>query len=123
MSAHPSVSSDAPEVEVRPGALVARKGGKSATSSAPARLTVVSPPEVPAETPAQRIRRLQAEAQSLARVQIEELQQKLLEVAAMAREIAEGGEAYPIGARELTRRVADELPRQAGTLSAIVRKS
>jgi hypothetical protein len=120
---------DAPAEEPRAGALVARKGKPVAAQTAthapapPTRLTVVSPPEVKKETTAQRIRRLQAEAQELARAEIGVLQERLLEVAALAREIAEGGEAYAVGAREIARRLADELPRQAGTLSAIVRKA
>ena len=38
----------------------------------------------------------------------------------MAREIAEGGEAYPVGARELAGRLASDLPAKAETLKAIV---
>jgi len=92
------------------------------------RLTVVSPAEPePAnestpETTAARIRRLQAEAQTLAREEVAALERRIGELAQSARQIAEGGDAYPIGAREVARRLAEELPRQAGVLEALLRK-
>jgi hypothetical protein len=124
MSAHQSFSMDAPEVEPPSQAPSARKAAKPIVAP-PARLTVISPPlAAPAAEPrAERIRRLQAEAQALAREQIALLQEQLLEVTRLAQEIADGGDAYPIGARELSRRLAEDLPRQAGTLAAIARKA
>ena len=96
------------------------------------RLTVVPPPEAdpapqpaiePApETTAARIRRLQAEAQALAREEVASLERRIGELAQAARQVAEGGDAYPIGAREVARRLAEELPRQAGVLEALLRK-
>jgi hypothetical protein len=38
----------------------------------------------------------------------------------MAKEIADGGDAYPVGARELAGRLAADLPAKADTLKAIV---
>ena len=93
-------------------------------------LTIVSPaneePQIPPlaeETTADRMRRVQAEARSLAREHIGELGVRLEETAAMCREIAEGGEAYPVGAREFARRLAGELPRTVQSLAAIVARS
>jgi len=92
------------------------------------RLTVVSSPEPEAaneptrETTAARIRRLQAEAQALAREEVACLERRIAELAQAARQVAEGGDAYPIGAREVARRLAEELPRQAGVLEALLRK-
>lgn len=89
-------------------------------------LTVVSPPAVEPvsiETLAERIKRLQIEAKSLAREQVGALEQKLEEAALLAQEIAEGGDAYPIGARELARRIADETPRTIMTLEAILKRA
>jgi hypothetical protein len=85
-------------------------------------LTVISPPavETPVETVAQRVRRLQAEARALAREQVAELEVKLEEAAAIAAEIAEGGEAYPVGARELARRIAEDTPKTIQTFEAIL---
>ena len=95
------------------------------------RLTLVPPeaekaPEPAAksspETAADRIRKLQAEAQSLARGQIEELHVAMTGLARKAEEIAEGGDAYPVGARELARRLVEEVGQRAGTLQAILSK-
>jgi hypothetical protein len=92
------------------------------------RLTVVPSPEPEAaiepapETTAARIRRLQAEAQALAREEVASLERRIGELAQAARQVAEGGDAYPIGAREVARRLAEDLPRQAGVLEALLRK-
>lgn len=75
------------------------------------------------ESRTQRVRRLQEEAKSLAREQISELEILIDATAKMAHEIAEGGEAYPVGARELSRRLADELPRTLQTLRIVAKKS
>ena len=91
---------------------------------ASARLTLVPPHKAPAaETPAQRIRRLQQEAQSLARAEIEALHESMVRLSRQAVEVAEGGEAYAIGARELARRLSEELGAKAQTLQAILHKN
>jgi hypothetical protein len=84
--------------------------------------TIVSPPARVAaeESLASRIQSLQAEARMLAHEQIVALETKLAEAGALAHEIAGGGEAYPVGVRELARRLADETPRTAQTLEAIM---
>ncbi|MHB8528657.1 MAG: hypothetical protein ACYC8V_03985 [Caulobacteraceae bacterium] len=71
----------------------------------------------------ERIRRLQAEAQDLARGQIGTLCAALSDVGRLAAEICEGGEAYPVGARELCRRLTEEAAFQARTLSVIMDRS
>ena len=71
-------------------------------------------------SPAERVRRLQSEARVLAREHIELLAVALAEVARLSAEIAEGGDAYPVGARELSRRLTEECGMQALTLTAIV---
>jgi CRP-like cAMP-binding protein len=81
---------------------------------------VVFPSQGVSESPADRIRRLQAETRTLAREHIEMLAQALTEVSRLAGEIAGGGEAYAVGARELSRRLADEANAQALTLTAII---
>jgi len=75
------------------------------------------------ESRTQRVRRLQEEAKSLAREQISELEILIDATAKMAHEIAEGGEAYPVGARELSRRLAEELPRTLQTLRIVTKKT
>jgi hypothetical protein len=75
------------------------------------------------ETGAQRIRRLQAEAHALAREQVEALARDLEALAQRASEVAEGGEAYPVGVRELCSRLADELAQQAQSMVAIMERA
>ncbi len=74
------------------------------------------------ETRTQRVRRLQEEARALAREQIAEFEVLLDATAKAAMEIADGGEVYSIGAREICRRLADELPRTLQTLQVISKK-
>ena len=72
---------------------------------------------------AEKVRRLRAEARNLAHEHVEALAQALAEVAQLSAEIAEGGEAYPVGAREIARRLIDEAGKQSLTLSAILDRS
>lgn len=72
------------------------------------------------ETTSGRVKRLQMEARALAVEQVEALEKLLMQASTMAGEIAEGGDAYPVGARELAGRLAADLPAKAQTLKAIV---
>jgi hypothetical protein len=81
---------------------------------------VVFPSQGAPESPVDRIRRLQAETRSLAKEHIEMLAQALSEVSRLSAEIADGGDAYPVGARELSRRLTEEMNGQALTLTAIL---
>lgn len=72
------------------------------------------------QTTADRVKRLQAEARTLAIEQVEALEKILCEAAAMADDIARGGDAYPVGAREIASRLAEDLPGKAETIKAIV---
>ena len=83
---------------------------------------VTSVATAPRETRTQRVKRLQEEARALAREQIGEFELLLDATAKMATEIADGGEVYSIGAREICRRLADELPRTLQTLQVISKK-
>jgi len=74
----------------------------------------------PAQSPAERVRRLQAEARALALEQVEALDAALATAAALARDIADGGDAYPVGARDMAARLADDLPNRAASLRAVV---
>lgn len=71
------------------------------------------------ETTAERVKRLQAEARALAVEEIERLERLLREAGEAAKAIAAGGDAYPVGARELGSRLAEDLPAKAETLRAI----
>jgi hypothetical protein len=81
---------------------------------------VVFPSSGEPESPADRIRRLQHEARSLAREHIEMLAAALHEVSRLSGEIADGGDLYPVGARELSRRLSEDSNKHALTLTAIV---
>ena len=74
-------------------------------------------------TTADRVKRLQMEARALAVEQVEALEKLLLEASAMAQEIADGGDAYPVGAREQASRLASDLPARAQTLKAVVSRA
>jgi hypothetical protein len=72
-----------------------------------------------AETVAERVRRLQAEARQLAKDHIHALSQAMSDVEQMAAEIAEGGDAYPPGVRDLARRFVEDIDSRIQTLEAI----
>lgn len=67
----------------------------------------------------ERIRRLQAEAKALAREHIHALELALIEVERLSAEIADGGEAYPAGVRDLARRMSEDCEMKVQTLEAI----
>ncbi|WP_396595325.1 hypothetical protein [Brevundimonas sp. R86498] len=74
-------------------------------------------------TTAERVQRLQQEARALAVEQIESLEALLEQAAATAKEIAGGGDVYPVGAREIASRLAEDLPSRAGNLKMIVSRN
>lgn len=71
----------------------------------------------------ERIRRLQAEAKSLAREHIHALERALLEVERLSAEIADGGEAYPVGVRDIARRMAEDCEMKVQSLEAIAARA
>ena len=87
-------------------------------------LTLVSETEVydlsRRETASERVRRLQSNAKALAREQVLELAQAMESLAGMARDISLGGEAYPVGVRELCARMTEEMPVRARTIQALL---
>ena len=72
-----------------------------------------------AETVAQRVRRLQAEARQLAKDHVRSLSAAMSELELLAAEIADGGEAYAPGIRDIARRLAEDLDSRVQTLDAI----
>ncbi len=82
----------------------------------------ITPAPVPVDGIGQRIRELRDEARLLAREQVEQLRQSLVETASLASEIAGGGDAYAVGAREFARHVAEGAGHQAAMLAAIVER-
>jgi hypothetical protein len=75
------------------------------------------------ETVAERVRRLQSEAKQLAKDHIRSLSSAIVNVEQMAAEIAEGGEAYPPGVRDLASRLVEDLEARVQTLEAIVART
>ena len=75
------------------------------------------------ESTAQRVKRLQAEARMLAREEVERLDRGMMAMAALAAEIAAGGDAYPAGIREMASRFAADLPQKAQSLRSLVSRN
>lgn len=75
------------------------------------------------ESRADRVRRLQANAKALAREEIESMQQAMAEVGRMAAEIASGGDAYPVGIREMSSRLIREMDCQVKSIEALLQRS
>ena len=71
----------------------------------------------------ERIRHLQAEAKLLAREQIQALENALLQIERLSCEIADGGEAYPVGVREVAGRLAEDCVMKVQTLEAIASRN
>ena len=80
-------------------------------------------PRSTGETISQRVMRLQAEARSVAREHLSALEDAMSQVAKISEEIADGGEAYPVGARELAKRLADETGIRVQALDAILART
>jgi hypothetical protein len=72
------------------------------------------------ETGAERIRRLQHEARTLAREQVEIFARELMALAQQASDIAEGGDAYPVGVREMASRFVGEATQRAQAITTIL---
>ncbi len=72
---------------------------------------------------AERVQALQAQARELAAEHVAHFLAQLDEVAALAAEIATGGEAYSPGVKETARQVADQAPQAALNIRAIVGRS
>jgi hypothetical protein len=71
------------------------------------------------ESVAERVRRLQAEAKQLAKDHVKALTAAMIDLEQLAAEIAEGGDAYAPGVRDVARRLVDDLDSRVQTLEAI----
>lgn len=91
--------------------------------AAAARLTEARIKTACVPTVAERVRALQLEAKGLARAHVQDLERLLLEVETMSAEIAEGGEAYPAGVRDIARRLAEDCEAKVQTLEAIISRA
>lgn len=75
-------------------------------------------PAVPAPIPT-RVQALQAQARLLATEHVQAVIAEMKALEASAGEIADGGEAYPAGIRDLCRRLAADLEGTAQTITAL----
>ena len=75
------------------------------------------------ETRAERIRRMQSNARALAREQVEAMTEAMHQVSRMAEEISTGGEAYPVGVRELASRLKADLEGQAKLVETLLART
>ena len=101
-----------------------RNGSKTMTIRTHERgLTVVTTNGVAVHRPddsiSQRVRRLQAEARGLAHEHVLALLDAIETVEALSADIADGGEAYPPGVRDIARRLAEDLATKAMTLEVL----
>jgi anti-sigma28 factor (negative regulator of flagellin synthesis) len=76
-----------------------------------------------AESLSARVKRLQTEASEIAREHVMALEEALAGVSQLAAEIADGGEAYPVGARQIARQLIADTDSRAQTLSVILSRS
>lgn len=83
----------------------------------------VQSPAPKTETVAQRVKRLQQEARQLAKDHVRALNHALVEVEQLAAEIADGGDAYPPGIRDLARRLVEDCELRVQTLEAIAART
>jgi hypothetical protein len=75
------------------------------------------------DSPGARLHRLMREAHQAAEEQVKALEDALLNIAYLSAEIAEGGEIYPVGVRELCRRLAEDAVWRAQTMESIQRQA
>lgn len=71
----------------------------------------------------ERIQQLRAETRSLVLEHISRLKESLLKTQQIADQIADGGEVYPPGVRELARSLREEAAAKAQTLGAIMARA
>jgi len=86
-------------------------------------VTLTALPAPRPETMGQRVQRLQAEARGLARSHVAEMMAKVAEGLAMAADIADGGDAYPPGVREASRKLTEDGESLLLTLTAIIART
>ncbi len=75
------------------------------------------------ETVAQRVQRLQAEARQLAKDHVKSLTSAMVDLEQLAAEIADGGDAYAPGIRDICRRMVEDLESRVQTLDAIAART
>ena len=75
------------------------------------------------ETSSEKIRRLRAQIKEAASDELEELDSAIDQLCEIAQSIAQGGEAYPPGVREICRALAEEAAAQARSIDVILQRT
>jgi hypothetical protein len=75
------------------------------------------------ETVSDRVKRLQQEAKLLAQEEVENLEKAMMAVSLQAKQIAEGGDAYAPGVRDLAGRIASDVDQRALMLQAMLERT
>lgn len=79
--------------------------------------------EQPSDSPAARAQRLYAEARGAAMEQIRAVEDSLSRAIVLAGEVAEGGDVYPAGVRDLARRLSEDLSGRLSTLESLSQRN
>ena len=79
-------------------------------------------PSTTTEAPGVRASRLLAEARQAADEQVHVLERALASAADIAQQIADGGEIYPVGVRDLCRRLAEDAVAKSQTLESMLQQ-
>jgi hypothetical protein len=87
----------------------------------PSHLNVVTPAFQ--ESPSNRAKRLLAEAKAAALEHVAALENAMEAVSGLSADIADGGDAYPVGVRELARQLSDDTISRLQTLNAILNRT
>lgn len=82
-------------------------------------MTAVTHPKMLEAAPAERAARLLAEARVAARDQVRLVEQAIDATARLSAQVADGGDIYPPGVRELCRRMAADAELHSKTLGAL----
>lgn len=77
----------------------------------------------PQERAHQRAQRLMAEAKTAADEQVLQLERALALVAELSSDVAEGGEVYPVGVRDISKKIAGDAMWCAQTLGSIMNQT
>jgi hypothetical protein len=89
-------------------------------------LKIVTPGEAPsqgAESPAEKIRRLQAEIKAAASDELHELECAMDQLKEVSQSIVDAGEAFPPGVREICRGFVEELTAQRQSVSVLMKRA
>lgn len=81
--------------------------------------TAPAPSGTPSDTLAERMERLRRDAESVAAEHTDVLLQTLVDATTLAEQVAAGGEAYPVGVREIARRSQHDLHAMVMSLRVI----